>query len=672
VFTATGAGSGTGTVFDGTVTYTPGTNEDGSNYIGSDTFSYTVKDVNGAEATGTVSITISVINGVPVAVADTSTVSEDSSSNRISVLTNDTDPEDNTLSLDSLGTASYGTVAAAGNIALYTPEANFAGSDSFTYWVTDGEGGSTKGTVSITVTATNDAPTAVVDTLGTISATRPSTLDLLLNDTDPDGDSLTISAVEGDITVSAGSFVTGTEYTIASVGTTDYTSIGASANTVGTVFTATGDGTGTGTGTWDGDATYGNVTISGSSVRFNATRGSSGKSDSFSYTIEDGDGETSSAIVNFTISANTNPNAINDKQTYLEDGDAAEIEVLDNDTDSDGDQVTVLSINTDPEHGTASVTNGKVFYVPTSNYNGTDSFTYFVKDGQGGRDEATVAVTITSVNDAPSVVNDTITVDAGSTANVFSVLDNDSDVDADDISISSITEALHGTATLTAGVLTYAPEADYTGSDSFSYNVSDGTDESTGKVNITVSAGNTLPTVVADTATIVEDSKNQEVDVLANDTDADSDELSVASITQGESGTVTLSGGSVFYTPNANFAGTDNFTYTITDGNGGQSSGGVVMTVTAVEDDPTAVNDTLDPVAVGSSKIAVDLISNDSSVDGEVIRISAVEMHCTERLLLLLAPFTINQEIQLNLISSAIPLQTQMIMKQQVMQVLRL
>ena len=71
MFTATGAGSGTGTVFDGTITYTPGTNEDGSNYTGSDTFSYTVKDVNGAEATGTVSITVSVINGVPVAVADT-------------------------------------------------------------------------------------------------------------------------------------------------------------------------------------------------------------------------------------------------------------------------------------------------------------------------------------------------------------------------------------------------------------------------------------------------------------------------------------------------------------------------------------------------------------------------------------------------------------------------
>ena len=553
---------------DGTVTYTPGKNEDGSNYTGADEFTYTVTDAKLAIATGTVSITVSVINGAPVTTADVSTVSEDSSSNRISVLTNDTDPESNTLSLDSVSTASYGTVTVAGTVALYSPDANFAGSDSFSYWVTDGQGGSTKGEVSITVTATNDAPTAVDDTLGTISATRPSTLDLMANDTDPDGDTLTISAV--------------------------------------------------------GEATYGNVTISGTSVRFNATRGSAGESDSFTYTITDADGETSTATANFTISANTNPNAINDKVTYAEDASAAEIEVLTNDTDSDGDSVTVLLINTDPEHGAAEVSNGKIFYAPTANYNGLDSFTYIVKDGQGGRDEATVAITVTSVNDAPALVNDTLTVDVGSSANVVSVLDNDSDVDADDLSISSVTDALHGTATLTAGVLTYTPEAGYTGSDSFTYKVSDGTDESTGTVNITVSAGNTMPTIAADSSTIVEDSKNQQVDVLANDSDADSDTLSVASVTQGENGTVTLSSGSVFYTPNANFTGTDGFTYTATDGNGGLSSARVAMTVTAVDDDPTPVNDTLDSVEAGSGQIQIDLISNDSDVDGDTISITAV------------------------------------------------
>ena len=557
---------------DGTVTYTPGKNEDGSNYTGADEFTYTVTDANilPKVSSGTVSITVSVINGAPVTTADVSIVSEDSSNNRISVLANDTDPESNILSLDSVSTASYGTVTVAGNNALYSPEANFAGSDSFSYWVTDGEGGSTKGEVSITVTASNDAPTAVDDTLGTISATRPSTLDLLVNDTDPDGDSLTISAV--------------------------------------------------------GDATYGNVTITGAgaSVRFNATRGSAGKSDSFTYTITDADGETSTATANFSISANTNPNAINDKVTYLEDGDAAEIEVLVNDTDSDGDQVTVLSINTDPEHGTASISNGKVFYAPTANYNGTDSFTYIVKDGQGGRDEATVAITITSVNDAPAVVNDSITVDSGSSANVVSVLDNDSDVDADDLSITSVTDPLHGTATLTAGVLTYAPEADYTGSDSFTYQVSDGTVESSGTVNITVSAGNTMPTIAADSVTITEDSKNKLVDVLDNDSDADGDTLSVVSVTQGENGTVVLTSGSVFYTPDADFAGTDGFTYTATDGNGGMNSARVAVTVTGVDDDPTAVNDTLDSVEAGSGKILIDLISNDSDVDGDAISITAV------------------------------------------------
>ena len=551
---------------NGTVTYTPGTDEDD---VGADEFTYVVTDENGAQATGTVSVTVSVVNGAPVTIDDTSTIAEDSSSNRISVLTNDTDPDDDTLSLDSVGTASYGTVTTAGNIALYTPDANYAGSDSFSYWATDGEGGSTKGTVNITITGANDAPTAVDDTLGSISGKKPTTLDLLANDTDPDGDTLTISSV--------------------------------------------------------GDAEYGNVSISGgTSVRFSATRNSEGNSDSFEYTITDADGETSTATASFTISSNTNPKAINDKVTYLEDADATEVDVLDNDTDTDGDSVTVLSVNTDPEYGTATVSNGKVFYVPDSNYYGTDSFTYIAKDGNGGRDEATVAITITSVNDAPTLINDTLTVDAGSSANVVSVLDNDSDTEGDDISISSVTEALHGTATLTAGVLTYTPEDDYAGSDSFTYEVTDGTSQSTATVNITVSTGNALPTVVADTATVLEDAKASQIDVLTNDSDTDGDELSVASVTQGEDGSVTLSSGSVLYTPDANFAGTDMFTYTVTDGNGGISSGIVTMTVTGVGDDPTATNDTLDPVQVGSGKIEVDLLSNDLDVDGDTIEITAV------------------------------------------------
>jgi len=555
---------------DGTVTYTPGQAGDGSNYAGHDEFAYEVTDENGAKATGTVSITVSVVNGAPVTIADVSSVAEDSSSNRISVLNNDSDPENNTLTLDSVSVASYGDVDIAGNVVLYSPDDDFSGEDSFSYWVTDGEGGSTRGEVTVTVTGSNDAPTAVNDALGTVSSTRPTTLDLLANDFDVDGDSLTITDV--------------------------------------------------------GDATYGNVTISGDSVRFNADRGAGGNSDSFTYTISDSDGETSTATANFTISSNANPNAINDKPADIEeDASAIEIDVLSNDTDSDGDSVTVLSINTEAEHGAAVLQNGKIFYAPTANYNGLDSFTYMVKDGNGGLDEATVSITVSSVNDAPITVNDTLTVDAGSSDNAVIVLDNDSDVDSEDsLSVVEITEALHGTVTLTSGALTYTPDADYDGSDSFTYQVSDGTTQSTGTVNITVSPGNTLPTVVSDSASIAEDSKNQLVDVLANDSDDDGNTLSVASVTQGENGSVQLTGGSVFYTPDANFAGTDVFTYTATDGNGGISSARVTMIVTGEEDAPTAVNDTLDTVEAGSGKIEIDLISNDSDADGDSISITSV------------------------------------------------
>ena len=555
----------------GLVTYTPGTNADGTNYTGSDEFTYVTTDDGGKKSTGTVSVTVSEQNDAPVAKADTKTVAEDSKSNKIDVLDNDTDPESDTLSLDSVSTPEHGTATVSGNFVLYTPDANYSGTDTFTYRVSDDSGNSASETVTITVTDSNDAPTAVDDILGTVSSSKPVKLDLLANDYDVDtGDTISVASV--------------------------------------------------------GDATNGKVTLSGGSVRYVANRGSSGETDSFTYTIEDESGEQSTATASFTISSNSNPIATNDAFTIDEDDDAAELDILDNDTDADSDRVQVLKVGTDPSHGTASVTNGKLFYQPDADFNGTDSFTYLVKDGNGGRDEATVSITVTAVNDAPTAVNDTATVDADSSATTISVLGNDSDKDGDTITVSTATNPLHGTASVLAdgSGVTYTPEAGYTGSDSFNYKVSDGTTTSTATVNITVSAGNNIPTATNDTLEVTEDSKNNEIDVLGNDTDADGDALSVVSVTQGEHGSVQLTGGNVFYTPDANYSGSDNFTYTVKDGNGGLTSGKVAVTVSAVNDAPTATNDTLDDMEAGAAKVKVDLISNDSDPDGDAISITDV------------------------------------------------
>ncbi len=554
----------------GMVTYTPGT-ESGSNYTGADSFTYVTTDSEGLQSTGTVSITVSELNDAPVAKADTKSIAEDSSNNRIAVLDNDSDPENDTLELDSVGAPDHGTVEMSGNSVLYTPEANYSGTDTFTYKVSDGNGGTSTGTATVTVNGSNDAPTAVDDILGTVSSAKPVKLDLLSNDYDVDsGDSISVVSV--------------------------------------------------------GTATNGNVTLSGGSVRYVADRGSSGKTDSFDYTIEDESGEQSTATASFTLSTNTNPIATNDKVTVLEDADTAEIDVLDNDTDADSDKVQVLKVGTDPNHGTTTVTNGKLFYQPDANYNGSDTFTYIVKDGNGGRDEATVTLTVTAVNDAPTAINDTASVEVDSSATTISVLGNDSDIDGDSLEISSVTDPLHGTAEVledSSGV-TYVPEAGYTGADSFTYKVSDGTITSVATVNVTVTAGNTVPTSTNDTDTVIEDSSSNQIDVLTNDSDADGDDLSVVSVTQGEHGSVQLTSGKVFYTPDDNYTGSDNFSYTVKDGNGGVTSGKVTISVTAVEDAPTAVNDELDSMEAGTAKIKVDLISNDSDPDGDDISITDV------------------------------------------------
>jgi hypothetical protein len=132
-----------------------------------------------------------------------------------------------------------------------------------------------------------------------------------------------------------------------------------------------------------------------------------------------------------------------------------------------------------------------------------------------------------------------------------------------------------GTATCSNGVCTadvdYTPGSDFFGSDSFTFRANNGTSFSnTSTVNITVNNVQDAPDAVDDTpAAIAEDSGPNVINVLSNDTDIDNDTLTVSAVTQGSHGSVTNNGSSVSYTPNSNFFGTDTFTYTISDGNGG-------------------------------------------------------------------------------------------------------
>jgi len=171
--------------------------------------------------------------------------------------------------------------------------------------------------------------------------------------------------------------------------------------------------------------------------------------------------------------ANSPPIAANDVAVTAED-EAVTINVVANDQDADGDDITIISY-TQPSHGrvTAATHPGDLQYMPSADYHGNDMFTYRVSDGFGGEDEGAVLVTVESVNDNPVAVDDDADVLAN-TATTIDVLANDHDVDGDSLTIMATSSAQHGAVSVDNNIVTYTPSLGYEGYDSFVYDIVDG------------------------------------------------------------------------------------------------------------------------------------------------------------------------------------------------------
>jgi hypothetical protein len=232
-----------------------------------------------------------------------------------------------------------------------------------------------------------------------------------------------------------------------------------------------------------------------------------------------------------------------------------------------------------------------VTYTPAPNYNGTDSFTYTISDGNGGTDTATVRLTVTPVNDPPVAVNDSFTTSKNKKLTTSSVLANDTDLDGDSLTIRSYSSSSAKGGSVSSagdGKFTYTPKNNFTGTDTFTYVVSDGNGGTdTGTVTITVTAANSPPVASNDYVSTPKNTKVTTDNLLLNDDDPNGDPFGVSSFTatSAKGGTVTYLGNGRFtYTPKNNFTGTDTFTYTITDASGGSDTATVTVTVRSCND----------------------------------------------------------------------------------------
>ena len=166
-----------------------------------------------------------------------------------------------------------------------------------------------------------------------------------------------------------------------------------------------------------------------------------------------------------------NPQAVNDSVTTNEDT-LRSINVLANDSDEDGDNLTISSVSSG-SNGFTSIVDNQIVYTPAANFNGIDSFSYEISDGNGGTDTATVTVNVAPVNDLPLAKNDTVTTNSDTGLSI-NVLANDSDVDGDNLTVSSVNPGNNGSTEIVDNQIIYIPEANFIGEDSFTYFVDDG------------------------------------------------------------------------------------------------------------------------------------------------------------------------------------------------------
>ncbi|HEY0113227.1 MAG TPA: tandem-95 repeat protein, partial [Allosphingosinicella sp.] len=504
-------------------------------------------------------------NVAPVVGNDSLNVSEDTPATLsvAALLGNDTDADGNFLTI----TAFNGPAVLNGNGTFtYTPVANFNGTTSFTYTVSDGTV-SVNGQVTVNVASVADNPLAGDDVL---TVSDPGTYNynfstFLINDSDPDGTSLTITGV-----------------------------------TSGTGGVAT-------------------INLGTSTISFTPADGFFGAA-SFTYTVADSNGGSSTGHVTVNVTDSNNaPVAEDDQLTASKDKTTvfAASQIVGNDSDADMDPLVIASV-TSGDHGTVILNvDGTVEFEPEAGFVGSASFTYVVSDGQGKTDSGTVTVEVVPAVDA---LDDVVaaTEDTAVTIVIDDLLQNDVPSPGNTVSLYDYTTVTNGTLFNNGdGTLTFTPDPNFSGDAVFTYTASDGMTTDTATVTINVASVLDVVNAVNNTLPGIEDFAKTIAPSVLLGNDSGEGTLTVQSVSNPTNGSVTINGdGNIVFTPTANFHGAATFDYVLAADNGTDTAT-VTINFLSVQDPPVAGADQLD--AVKDTELVIDtatLLANDSQGDG--------------------------------------------------------
>lgn len=606
-----------------------------ANYNGPDNFTFKVNDGTSDSNIGTISVTISPVNDVPVANNQAVTTPEDIA---LPITLTATDVDGNALTYTIVTPPIHGNLSGTGASVTYNPVANYNGADNFTFRVNDGTVNSNIATVSISVTPLNDAPVAIDQNVNTAEDV-PTAINL--SGTDTEGSSLTYAVV----TPPSHGSLSGTGPAVTYTPALNYNGPDNFTFTVNDGTTTSNVATVTITVTAVNDAPIANgqslnyilntpkaITLTGSDVEgggltfivlTNPTNGVLSGSppnitytpnvgytgpDSFTFKVNDGSSDSNIATISLFLDpgGNVAPTANNQSITLIEDTPTSVVLTA---SDANADPL-IFSIVSPPSHGSVSGSGANYTYTPALHYNGSDSFTFKANDGTVDSNIATVTITITAVNDAPIANAQSVSTPEGVAKSITLTA---TDPDGDLVTFSVITQPSNGTLTGSIPNLTYTPNPGFTGLDNLVFKVNDGTvDSNPATVSITVNAVNDLP-LASDFGVTTEEDTPKTITLTGTDTDLDP--LTYVVISSPLHGILTGIAPNFIYTPALNYNGPDVITFKVNDGTGDSNVGTVSIVVSPVNDLPVVSSQSL----VTSEDVALPLVFGISDPDGDAL-----------------------------------------------------